>query len=79
MVLLPLVVWTAALDWQMLSLEACVYTQALQSFYLKVSRESPSASPVTGLPVNLHLLESLVRLAEARARADLRQVLFAVP
>lgn len=51
--------------------------QALQAFYLKAKREG--ATPATGLPVNLRLLETLIRLCEARARADLRQVWPSVP
>ena len=51
--------------------------QALQTFYLKAKREG--VTPVTGLPVNLRLLETLIRLCEARARADLRQVWPFVP
>ena len=51
--------------------------QALQAFYLKARRGG--ATPVTGLPVNLRLLETLIHLCEARARADLRQVWPSVP
>ena len=47
--------------------------QALQRFYLKAKREGWTT--VAGLATNLHLLETLIRLAEARARADLQQVL----
>ena len=45
--------------------------QALQSFYLRARREG--SQNVAGLGPNLHLLETLIRLSEARARADLRQ------
>ena len=46
--------------------------QGLLAFYRKVRSGDPST--VTGLPVGLRLLESLIALSEARARADLRQV-----
>ena len=51
--------------------------QALQSFYLRVRSEG--CTSVTGTTPNLHLLETLIRLAEARARADLRQVYWCPP
>ena len=51
-------------------LYGCV--QTLQSFYMKLRSEG--CTSVTGTTPNLHLLETLIRLAEARARADLRQV-----
>ena len=46
--------------------------QGLLAFYRKVRSGDPGT--VTGLPVGLRLLESLIVLSEARARADLRQV-----
>ena len=46
--------------------------QGLLAFYRKVRSGEPST--VTGLPVGLRLLKSLIALSQARARADLRQV-----
>ena len=46
--------------------------QGLLAFYRKVRGGDPST--LTGLPVGLRLLESLIALSQARARADLRQV-----
>ncbi|MEW5300243.1 MAG: hypothetical protein WDW36_003185 [Sanguina aurantia] len=43
----------------------------LQSFYLKLRQQ---ASPGSSNPITARQLESLVRLAEARARCELRQV-----
>jgi DNA helicase MCM8 len=42
----------------------------LQQFYLKLRKRSTSAD---GTPITARQLESLVRLAEARARVDLRE------
>ena len=50
--------------------QSCI--QGLQAFYCKIRRAG--CSTLTGLPVGLRLLESLIALSEARARADLRQV-----
>lgn len=58
-------------DWDQ-GMVSMVCVQALQSFYLKVRSEG--CTSVTGTSPYLHLLETLIRLAEARARADLRQV-----
>ncbi|CAL5221646.1 g3873 [Coccomyxa viridis] len=45
--------------------------EALQSFYLRARREG--SRTVAGLDPDLRVLETLIRIAEARARADLRQ------
>ena len=44
--------------------------QVLRAFYLDLRAKSAGA----GAPITTRQLEALVRLAEARARADLRQV-----
>ncbi len=46
--------------------------QVLKEFYLELRRKAVASEG--GLPITTRQLESLVRLAEARARADLRQV-----
>lgn len=43
---------------------------SLQKFYLDLRKQSDSAD---GTPITARQLESLVRLAEARARVDLRE------
>jgi DNA helicase MCM8 len=48
----------------------------LQSFYLSL-RASSCGGVSGGLPITARQLESLVRLAEARARAELREVVTA--
>lgn len=45
--------------------------EVLQAFYLHLRQ---SASPLDGTPVTARQLESMVRLGEARAKADLREV-----
>lgn len=46
--------------------------QVLKEFYLELRRKAVES--VDSAPITTRQLESLVRLAEARARADLRQV-----
>jgi DNA helicase MCM8 len=48
----------------------------VQSFYLSL-RASSCGGVSGGLPITARQLESLVRLAEARARAELREVVTA--
>ncbi len=48
--------------------------QVLKEFYLELRRKAVGS--VDSAPITTRQLESLVRLAEARARADLRQVQF---
>ena len=57
---------------QSLLMSVSVCPQALQSFYLRARREG--SRTVAGLDPDLRVLETLIRIAEARARADLRQV-----
>lgn len=44
----------------------------LKAFYLELRKKAVASEG--GVPITTRQLESLVRLAEARARADLRQV-----
>lgn len=44
--------------------------QVLKDFYLDLRKNAQSQS---GLPITIRQLESLIRLAEARARCDLSQ------
>ena len=46
--------------------------QVLKAFYLDLRKKALASEG--GVPITTRQLESLVRLAEARARADLRQV-----
>jgi DNA helicase MCM8 len=48
----------------------------VQSFYLSL-RASSCGGVSGGLPITARQLESLVRLAEARARAELREIVTA--
>ena len=43
--------------------------QVLRAFYLELRAKAPAAD---GAPITTRQLESLIRLTEARARADLR-------
>lgn len=54
-----------------LSPEAC---EVLQEFYLKLRRENKTPE---GTPITTRQLESLIRLAEARAKLELQEVVTA--